>query len=185
MARKALVLLLPVTAMVAAAWMAMQGFRAPAGANEEPSNNSRYELQNAEWTRYGDDGAVDLRARADRIDYYDNRSMLLTTVEMDRLGGEQGRWQLQAAEGQVPAGESRVRLQPDVRIDGTLSSGAPAQLETRNVWVDWTRKTITSAEPVKMTSPGRELRAIGMETDWAGEHIQFKKQVEVRYAPQG
>lgn len=183
MARKTLVVLLPAAAMVAAAWMAMQGFRAPTGVAEELRNDSRYELQNAEWTRYNDDGAVDLRARADSIDYYDDRSMLLTTVVMDRLGGEQGRWQLQAAEGQVPGGETRVRLQPEVRIDGTLASGAPAQLETRNVWVDWTHKTIASAEPVKMTSPGRELRAIGMETDWAGQHIQFKKQVEVRYAP--
>jgi LPS export ABC transporter protein LptC len=185
MLRKSLVLLLPAAVMVAAAWMTLQGFRAPGAVAEEIHNDARYELQNAEWTRYSDDGQVDLRAHAERIDYYDDRSMRLTAVALDRLGGENGRWQLQAAEGQVPAGETRIRLQPEVLINGTLASGAPAQMQTRNVWVDWTRKTIVSSEAVTMSSPGRELRAIGLEADWAGEHLQFKKQVEVRYAPPG
>ena len=37
---------------------------------------------------------------------------------------------------------------------------AAAQIMAHNVWVDWTKKTLASAEPVHLSSPDRELQAI-------------------------
>lgn len=163
-------------------WLTLQGFTPGTSVAEAVAEHPRYAVQGAIWIRYGDSGAAEFRAQAATIDYYDDRSMQLSTVTLDRLGSE-GPWTLQAAQGEVPPAETRMRLMPEVDIDGTLKSGAAAQIMASNVWVDWTEKTLASADPVHMSSPDRELQAIGFESDWAGEHLRFLKQVQVHYAP--
>ncbi len=183
MFRRLLLLAAPAAVAVLAVMLTLQGFRPDGEVTEDAVKRPRYTVGGAEWTRYGEGGNADFRARALRIDYFDDRSLALSDVTLDRLDGDAGPWTLRAAQGEVPPGASRMRLMPDVDIDGKLKSGAQAAIQTRNVWVDWRAKTLESAEPILMQSPGRQLRAIGFESDWSGEHVRFLKQVQVRYAP--
>ncbi len=183
MLRRLLLLAAPTAAAALAVMLTLQGFTPDGVAVEEAVKRPRYTVGGAEWTRYGEDGNADFRARALRIDYFDDHSLALGDVTLDRLEGDAGPWTLRAAQGEVPPGANRMRLTPDVDINGKLRSGARADIQTRNVWVDWRAKTLTSAEPILMQSPGRELRAIGFESDWSGEHVRFMKQVQVHYAP--
>jgi len=183
MLRRLLLLAAPTVAAVLALMLTLQGFTPDGEIADDTAQHPRYTVGGAEWTRYGDDGSADFRARADSIDYFDDHSLALSDVTLDRLDGDAGPWTLRAAQGQVPAGENRMRLMPDVEVNGKLKSGARADIQARNVWVDWREKTLMSTEPILMKSPGRELRAIGFESDWAGDQLRFMKQVRVQYAP--
>lgn len=182
MLRRLLLVTAPLVVAALALWLTLQGFTPGAAVAETVAEHPRYAVQGAIWTRYGDSGDAAFRAQAQTIDYYDDRSMQLREVTLDRLGAG-GPWTLQAAEGEVPPGETRMQLRPEVEIAGALKSGAAAQIMARDVWVDWTKKTLASAAPVHLSSPDRELQAIGFESDWAGDYLRFLKQVQVHYAP--
>ncbi|HEY0973135.1 MAG TPA: LPS export ABC transporter periplasmic protein LptC [Solimonas sp.] len=184
MLKRLLVVAAPLGAAALAVGLTLRGFAPADLATEAAADQPRYTVEGAEWTRYDEAGNAAIRARATRIDYYDDRSAQLQQVTVDRLG-DQGPWTLKAAQGEIPPNQTRMQLSPDVEIDGRLRSGAPADLRTRHVWVDWTARTLASAEPVEMRSPNRELQAVGFESDWAGEQLRFLKDVKVRYAPPG
>lgn len=140
-----------------------------------------YTAERTSWTRFNAEGQPELRATAQRIDYYDDRAMQLAEVQLDRLGGAQGRWQLNAAQGEVPAGESRMRLSPAVDARGTVQDGTPLQVAAREVWVDWRRREIRSDAPVTATAPGRVLRADAWQTDFSATNTRLQGKVEVHY----
>lgn len=162
-----------------ALWLTFKGFEPTEVAAELTQEHPQYEMENALWLRYGDDGQIEMRARADRIEYFDDRSMELSRVQIDRLSDE-GPWVLVAARGQVPAQSQRMQLLPDVNVEGRRG-GQPIHIHAPQVWLDWSRKTISSAKQVNMTSPGRTLSALGFEADWSGERLRFHKNVEMNY----
>lgn len=178
-----LIVLLPIVPMVlvgGALWLTFKGF-APVELPPELSvERPRYEMAGAEWTRYGEDGLVELRARAARIDYFDDRSMTLNQIRLDRLDGE-GPWRLDAERGVVPPQQERMQLLPEARVEGQRG-GEPVRITAPQVWIDWAQKTIGSTQPVRMASPGRTLDAIGFEADWRGQHLRFLKNIEMHYA---
>ncbi|MGH8445760.1 MAG: LPS export ABC transporter periplasmic protein LptC [Solimonas sp.] len=140
-----------------------------------------YIAHQATWTRYGADGLPMVSAEADRIDYFEDRSMSLITVSMDRLGGEQGPWHVKAPHGTVPANEQRMRLEPDVTVRGDAKGGLPTTIAASEVWVDWDKKTITSDKPVRAVAPGRTATASGWQSDFNGTRVQMKGNVEMQY----
>ena len=77
-----------------------------------------YVAETASWVRHDVNGVPQLRAEAQRIDYYDNRAMTLQTVKLDDLGGPNGAWHLEAAQGEVPPGETKMQLKPEVAVTG-------------------------------------------------------------------
>ncbi|WP_028009029.1 LPS export ABC transporter periplasmic protein LptC [Solimonas flava] len=146
----------------------------------EPARVPQYVADGAVWTRYGADGTPMVRAQAQRIDYFEDRSMTLDTVTLDRLGGEQGSWHLEAPRGIVPANEQRMRLEPDVAVRGQ-ARGLPTTIAAREVWVDWEKKTIRSDLPVQARAPGRVATASGWESDFDATRVQMKGNVEMHY----
>jgi LPS export ABC transporter protein LptC len=182
MLRRLTVLVLPLLAVAlvgGALWLTFKGFAPVEIATDHAVERPRYELQNARWTRYGDDGTVELRAQAGRIDYYDDRSMQLFDVQLDRLA-DTGPWSLKAERGVVPPQQQRMQLLPTVYVEGQRG-GQPMQITAPQVWVDWVKQTIESSQPVHMTSPGRKLDAVGFFADWRGERLRFLKNVEMHY----
>lgn len=150
---------------------------APATIEREPL----YVAEHATWTRYAADGAPQVRAQADQIDYYDDRSITMTTVTLDRLGSTQGHWHLEAPRGSVPPAAQRMLLQPDVAIRGESSHDLPTTIAARDVWVDWGQRTISSDQPIRGNAPNRAIKAKGWQTDFDATQIQMKGQVEVQY----
>lgn len=149
----------------------------PTTGGKEPS----YIADDATWVRYGTDGNPMVRAQAKRIDYFEDRSAVLTTVVLDRLGGTQGHWHLEAPKGTVPPNAQRMLLQPDVAINGETSNQLPTTIAARDVWVDWDKRTISSDQPVRGNAPNRAVSAKGWQTDFDASGIQMKGNVEVQY----
>ncbi|MFT4045526.1 MAG: LPS export ABC transporter periplasmic protein LptC [Solimonas sp.] len=141
-----------------------------------------YIAGNATWTRYGSDGQPQVRATAQRIDYFEDRSMALTTVALDRLGGPQGTWHATAPRGVVPANEQRMRLEPDVNVTGTIGKGKlPTKIAASEVWVDWGKKLISSDRPVRATAPGHSATAQGWQSNFDATQVQMMGNVEMQY----
>lgn len=152
---------------------------APAAASTE--RVPTYIADQATWIRYGADGQPQVRAQAERIDYYDDRSVTLSTVSLDRLGGPQGHWHVTAPQGTVPPNAQRMRLGPDVVLTGEPRASLPTTIKARDVWVDWQKKTIASDQPVQGAAPGRAVAARGWQTDFDASKLQMQGNVEVQY----
>lgn len=171
--------------IIAAAYIVMHSMRRDADlASNAPTASEReplYVADQATWTHYGVDGTPKVRAQADRIDYYDDRSITMTTVVLDRLGSAQGHWHLEAPSGSVPPDAQRMLLQPDVDIRGEAGRDLPTTIAARDVWVDWDKRTISSDQPVRGAAPNRTVSAKGWQTDFDATQIQMKGQVEVQY----
>lgn len=157
----------------------------PANGSSAGAATPVYVAERATWIRFGTDGLPQLQAEAQRIDYFADRSMQLDTVTLDRLGGDQGAWHLEAPRGEVPAGSSKMRLSPDVAVKGTSKTQLPVQIAASEVWVDWEKREISSEQPVSLQAPGRNLSADQWQTDFNGSRSQLRGHVEVEYdAPQ-
>ncbi|MFC4252370.1 LPS export ABC transporter periplasmic protein LptC [Sinimarinibacterium flocculans] len=165
-----------------AGWLAFKGFQAPTDLREElVEQRPRYHLEDARWRRYDDTGAPIFVLAAANIDYFDDASMQLDSVRFDTYA-EAGRWQLEADRGHVPAGETRLKLQPLVDVHGVRAPDGSIDLQTPSLWVDWTERTLKTDDPVEArTAAGSTLEATGMRGDWTGRHVEFLDAVRVRH----
>jgi len=152
-------------------------------ANDEVSAEQipLYTAEQALWLRYGADGQPLVEAAAQRIDYFEDRSMALETVSLDRLGGKQGSWHVTAPHGMVPPDENRIRLEPDVSVEGAIRGGQPTKIAASEVWVDWDKKMISSDRPVRATAPGRSATAQGWKSNFDATQVQMSGNVEMQY----
>lgn len=182
-------LTLPMIGLLAmlAGWLAFQGFRKPiALETADTVERPRYHIEGAQWRRYDDAGSLVFEAQATGIDYFDDASMEMTGIVLLTHGEETGgSWQLTASRGSVPAGEKRIELKPEVRIDGQPHRQPSIEIGTPTLWVDWVGRTLEAPGPIVARSPGREVRAIGMRADWSGRRAEFLQQVESSYAAPG
>ncbi len=173
---------LTLLALVAGA-LAYQGFREPASFETlAEAGRPRYHLEGAHWRRYGDTGEPVFEATADSIDYFDDASMELSGIDLVTRGARGG-WQLNAARGRVAAGERRLLLEPQVDIHGDPKQQPGTEIHTPTLWVDWSRRTLSTTDAVVALAPGRSLEAVGMRADWSGQRVDFLQRVEVRHDP--
>ena len=171
--------------IVAAAWIVNSSMHrdrklaAPSSSGDD--RIPLYVADRATWVRYGADGLPMLQAAAERIDYFEDHSMTLSTVNLDRLGGSQGHWHVEAPRGIVPPDSQRMRLEPDVTVRGDAKGGLPTTIAASEVWVDWDKKLISSDRPVRAQAPGRSASASGWQSDFAATRVQMKGNVEMHY----
>lgn len=155
-------------------------------ARDETGPRPRYALRDAEWTRLGPDGNPQFHITAATIDYYDNKSAILSNMTMDGLGGNKGAWLLTSPAGEVPAQQQRILLKKPVVITGKSSHGGePIKMFTDQLWVDNQRKEIYTDLPLRMTQGAQQAKATGMRADWVGQKLELLHDVEVTYVPRG
>lgn len=145
----------------------------------------RYTIRNAEWTRLGSNGKTEFRINADRIDYYDDESARMTNVAMDGLAEGKGPWRLTSPLGQMPAHDKRILLTKPVVITGAMQQGGPVKMVTDQLWVDSAKTQLYTDAPVLLTRGNQQASAIGLNADWAGQHLQLLRDVKVLYVPNG
>lgn len=183
---KRLAALLPLL-MLAAAALALLHISLQPGGEPSPTQAEAtaqipiYIAHQATWVRFDQNDVPQLRAQAERIDYFEDRSMKLSEVKLDRLGSKNGYWHVSAPEGQVPAGESRMRLQPQVAANGEAPKALPVTIAASEVWVDWGRQRLYSDHPVDARAPGRAAKAQTWSSDFGGQQVQLSGQVEMQY----
>lgn len=151
---------------------------------DENAPRPRYALRDAEWTRLGPDGHAQFHITAATIDYYDNKSAILSNMTMDGLGGERGAWLLTSPAGEVPAQQERILLKKPVVITGKSNNGGePIKMFTDQLWVDNKRKEIYTDLPLRLTQGAQQATAVGMRADWTGQKLDLLHDVEVTYVP--
>lgn len=150
-----------------------------AEAGERPP---RYELQQVRWRRMGEDGQIEFRAQAARLRQYGDDSAELSELQLDALGGVDSPWRVRAPSGTVPRQQKRIRLNGPVIADGRLTPNEPAQLTAENMWVDSTKKELSTDGPVTVQTPTRSAKARGLRTDFKGRQLNLLHEVEVTYA---
>lgn len=177
------IVLLPLL-VILLVYLTLRGFGTRTSPVEQVKvERPRYVLKGAEWTRYDEQGQPEVRATALSIDYFDDKSARLNTLEMDRLGGGNGPWHLSAATGVMPANQERMQLGRPVTVTGDLQDLGPVRIVSDTLWVDFERKEIHTGDSVLLSGEGRNARATGLRADWNGERVQLLQDVHVDYAP--
>ena len=68
-------------------------------------------------------------------------------------------------------------------MGGQARDQRPLSLQTPNLFVNWTERTLDTDDSIIARSLGQTLDAVGMHADWAAERVTFKSQVKVRHGP--
>ncbi|MGH8505663.1 MAG: LPS export ABC transporter periplasmic protein LptC [Stenotrophobium sp.] len=181
-----LVPLLTLVAVVGLLVLAMRHFDQgqPEPVVQAATRQPQYTLDDAEWTRIGDDGKPVFHITAQTIDYYPDESVTLHNLTMDHLAQGTSPWRLTAPLGEVPAHQQRVRLENDVIVTGQLKDDTPLRLTTTQLWVDHQRQQIYTDQPVTLTGAnGQQAHAVGMLAQIDGNSVQLLHDVKVDYVP--
>ncbi len=149
---------------------------------EEPAT-PRYALTGATWIKLDGKGQPQFRAQAAQIDFYDDDSARLQTLNVDALGGLDSAWRLNAPSGYLPPQQERLRLDGPITGEGRVGDNEWAQLDAEQLWVDQDRRELSSDRPVSLTSPRKQAKARGLRADFGGKRIELRGNVEARYAP--
>lgn len=184
MARPSVFFAVAAALAVLAALVLLRGFQPePPQAAAAAGRAPLYQLQGVEWTRLDAQGKPLINATADTARYYDDKSAQFEALRVERLG-QGGPWNLSSPQGQMPAGQQRIRLDKPVQMTGRMKSGENVRVETDSLWVDLERKEIATEDRVRLSGRNRAASATGMRADWNGTQVQLLKDVEVEYVPQ-
>lgn len=148
----------------------------PVDVREPP----RYIVQEARWLRTDVDGAALYRVAAEQLAVYADDRVVIDAPTVDGLGAQDA-WSLTAPRGDIAAGSRDLELSGGVDIAGQWGDGAALQARTEMLTVDVEERLLRTAEPVAITGPGRDLRSVGLRTDWEGESLRLLDQVRVTY----
>ncbi|HZP12745.1 MAG TPA: LPS export ABC transporter periplasmic protein LptC [Nevskiaceae bacterium] len=142
----------------------------------------RYQLDDARWIRYDERGQPEFQASAESIEYFDDESAKLSTIEMHSLGGASSPWRISAPRGHAPPhSQQRVQLYGGVDANGQWPQGEPLSFQTPSLWVDEKTHQIYTDAPVQLRGPGRSASAAGMRADWIGKSVELLGQVRTQY----
>lgn len=141
----------------------------------------RYTLHNALWTRYDERGRLQVSARAEVIDYYDDESARLERLDM-RLPSSSGvDWTLTAPSGYAAPHSWKMNLDGPVDGTGAWPSGEPVNFHTPQLWVDFRNNELSTDSGVRVDSPSRRGTAQGLRGDWEKQKLQLLGQVGIEY----
>jgi LPS export ABC transporter protein LptC len=172
-----------------------------AGRNDDAADSTAilppdpgYAARDAVVTETGHDGRERYRLNAQVIRQQPESGVIdLENLEMDYHPGSQAAlpgekrepapdpktiWHLQADRGQVRANGDDVQLNGNVTVNGPApGSELPLKLTTDRIRVNMPTEFIETDAPVKLTSSGNELTAIGMEADLKAGKVRLKSAV--------
>lgn len=169
--------------MLAALVWSLSGLENKAQMTDAPAVvEPRYTAKNAEWTHLNKEGVAEFHLTAETTEYYDDRSVKLTHVVMDRFRAGQSPWRLTAPQGTIPAHESRVLLENPVNATGTLQSGEVVTITTPHLWADGAKNELYTDAPVELTSLNWQASSTGLRADLAGEKLALLHNSKVTYA---
>jgi LPS export ABC transporter protein LptC len=159
---------------------------APAPQRAAPSAQSlpRYKVLDGQWTRYNAKGQPEFVVTAQSIEYYDDESARLTTLEMHSLGGANSPWRLSAPEGYAPPqSQHRMQLRGGVDAMGHWPEGEPLHFTAPYLWVDERNRQLFTDAAVEVRGRNRSATADGLRADWVGKSIELLGHTKMRYAP--
>lgn len=152
----------------------------PKTTTAEVREPPRYVVRDARWLRTDADGAPLFRVQATRLAMYADERTVIQEPTVDGLG-EQDAWSLRAPRGDIPAGSRNLELSGGVDVSGEWADGSPLDARTERLTIDVSDRLLRTQQPVHVTGPGRDLRSVGLRTDWDGDRLTLLDQVRVTY----
>lgn len=140
----------------------------------------RYVVRDARWLRTDAEGSPLYRISAVRLAMYADERVVIQEPTVNGLG-ERNAWSLRAPRGVISAGSRNLELSGGVDVDGAWGDGSALQAQTQRLTVDVEGRLLRTQQPVRVTGPGRDLRSVGLRTDWNGERLTLLDQVRVTY----
>ena len=154
----------------------------PRPTTEAGEAQPRYVLNEGRWTRFSEEGHPQFEATAQTIEYFDDDSAQLHTVEMRSLGGPASPWRLNAPEAYSPPHSDRMELRGMVTAIAHWPEGETANFQTPRLWVDEKKHQLYTDAPVQMRGRSRNANADGLRADWIGKTVELLGQVRMQYA---
>jgi LPS export ABC transporter protein LptC len=153
--------------------------------NETQLQQPGYYLNEAVITQTREDGALDLKLIADRIEQRKaDDSIALRTVRVDYFQSPEQEWLLSANEGLVPADSRVVHLQGDVELKPADTQSTSASLRTDALAIDTQRGiAYSTSSPVRIRFGQHGLTVKSFRADLNSEKIRLES-VNGRLEPQ-
>lgn len=157
---------------------------APRAPVEAAQALPRYTVKDGRWIRYNVRGEPEFVVSAQSIEYYDDESARLATIEMHSLGGASSPWRLSAPEGYAPPqSQHRLQLKGGVEAMGHWPEGEPLNFTTQYLWIDEKNRNLFTDAAVEIRGRSRSATADGLRADWVGQSVELLGHTKMRYAP--
>lgn len=148
-----------------------------------PVPDTGYYLEDATFTETGADGGVLYEVVASSaVQSPADQSVTLRQVRLDYAAAEGPAWELEAAEGRIPANRDLIELsgQVIVRNEG---GETPAVVETDTLTVDPAAKLATTTDEVRIHLGPHVLTGTGMRVKLDEQQLELESAVRGRFVP--
>jgi LPS export ABC transporter protein LptC len=143
-----------------------------------------YSARNATLVETGSDGSPMYTLNADVIRQHPGDGVAFEQIRMTFKDANGQIWTGRADQGELASDSSKVDLVGNVHVDGILpGSSQMADLMTEKLSVDTQENIITTAEPVTVNSPGRELKSKGLVAALKEHHLVLESSVRGTLTP--
>jgi len=166
-------------------WLSGQQREATATTTVEPmSADLGYSARNAVLTETGPDGAPMYTLNADLIRQRPGNGVDFDRVRMTFRDTNGQIWNARADAATLVPESGKVDLRGDVHVDGTLpGSQLQTDLATEILSVDTQQDIINTDEAVAVSSPGRQLKAHGLQAAMKEHRLILKSNVHGQFTP--
>jgi LPS export ABC transporter protein LptC len=148
------------------------------------SGDLGYSARNATLVETGADGLPIYTLNADVIRQHPGDGVEFEQVQMSFRDNEGQIWKGRADKGELTTDTGKVDLSGNVHVNGLLpGSDQMADLATEKISVDTHEDIITTAEPVTLVSPGRQLKSRGLVATLKEHHLVLESNVRGTLTP--
>lgn len=143
-----------------------------------------YSARDATLVETGADGLPVYTLNADVIRQHPGDGVEFEAVQMSFRDNDGQTWKGRADHGELTTETGKVDLSGNVHVNGVLpGSTALADLATEKLSVDTHEDIISTAEPVTIVSPGRQLKSTGLVATLKEKHLVLQSNVHGTFVP--
>lgn len=149
-----------------------------------PNTEMGYSARQAVLIETGPDGVPMYTLNADVIRQHPGDGVDFEQVQMSFRDRNGQIWKGRADQGQLASDTGKVDLSGNVHVNGPLpGSSLLAELSTDRLSVDTHDNIISTAAPVTVESPGRQLRSKGLLADLNARRLVLESNVRGSFNP--
>jgi LPS export ABC transporter protein LptC len=143
-----------------------------------------YSARDATLVETGLDGLPVYTLNADVIRQHPGDGVEFEEVQMSFRDNDGQTWKGRADHGELTTETGKVDLNGNVHVNGVLpGSTAMSDLATEKLLVDTHENIISTAEPVTIVSPGRQLKSTGLVATLKENHLVLESNVRGTFIP--
>jgi LPS export ABC transporter protein LptC len=161
-------------------WHYVGGPASRQGPPLAPPEETDYYMRDARVQISDAAGQALYRLQAGEILHFPDESMRVRQIRLDELGGEDGIWRVDAAQGFIPAEQKSVKLTGGVTVTGDSPQG-PVTLRMPELDVDLVTEKMTTQSEVTLETTDYSARAVGMEGFFKSRDITLLNNVQSEF----